>query len=203
MKLSKLNICLLLLFFLVFSVYATTGIHEIGHGMSAVYYGCSFSMSYVGFPLPIGITFCEGNDAFFDSLPIKQINWIYIFGPLLVSLFGIILLFFFHIDRIRNDLVLSPLVYFLAFFSLANGFLQSIKSSDLFGLVHNGFNPMYSYIFAIILFLIIIYSIFIFKYVKEAMFSGFSKKEKKMVNILWVAFIIFYFAVYFLLFEII
>ena len=93
--------------------------------------------------------------------------------------------------------MLTLVFYFFAFGCLANGLLQTIKSSDLVLVVEHGFNPIYSYILAAILGILIIYQLFIFKDMLKIVEPSTDKRIIKTLSIIWFILVTLYFVVYF------
>ena len=121
-------------FFILFtSFYFATAVHEIGHAIAYLSYGCQRVNMWVS-PLIVGFTKCyQPNPYYFNS--VNQELIINSAGIAFVSLVGLILLLAYQWLRrhrqTHDRVIMILLTYFFAFAFLLNGFAQLLLSSDI------------------------------------------------------------------------
>ena len=188
--------------FLIFSIYFSTLFHEVGHAIPMYVYGCQIPVPYVT-PFIIGATYCAHPEEDIFREPLLQFEKILILfgGILLISLIGIIFFLLYKFSSyVRESYSLSLFTYFFSFSSLGNGFLQSISSSDLYSLVeYYGFNPVYSYIVAIILGILMVWLLLDFKKLLRRVEPRIKDKSIERINIIWIFLVLIYVGGYLLL----
>jgi len=152
-----------IIFVFIVSIYIATMFHEIGHAITAIYYGCRFPSPSVIITIH-GFTWCNFPDNWYSSLSPSNLSIFTLSGPLFVSLTG---LAFFILCRksnyIKKHWVLAFIFYCLTFNFLLNGSLQFILSGDHSILINSGINQIYLWIIGSFLLLILSYHAIKFK----------------------------------------
>lgn len=194
---EDVNKIVLAVFILIVSVYFSTAVHELGHVLVDFTNGCKAPFAWISFPIPIGYTDCEFPENFHDNLTNMQDIYLLGAGPVFAALIGLILLLLYNMKFTNNYPSLSLIFYFFSFSAISNGFLQMATSNDLDGMVEQGFNPIYFYIIALILGIVIIIQLWMFKGLIKRVSPKTNIKWVKRWQWSWIVLVCLYFVIYF------
>lgn len=204
MNLDLKNKLFLSVFVLFVSIYLSVAIHEIGHTIVIyVLKVCEQPIfPSVGVLLPVGNTFCDGNDIKLATPFVRTL--VYISGLSFVSFFGLLLFTVYKCGKnIRAHYITATIFYFLSITCVINGLLQLFSGYDVIALVELGYQRKYFILSGIILSIFFIYQAWDFKKLIRIIHPAIKNNSVIIWQTAFITFLILYFSGYLILVQLI
>jgi|TARA_Y100000310_G_C20533092_1_gene739496 hypothetical protein len=153
----------LVIFIFILSIYAATMIHEVGHVVAYSFLGCNSPVPFVRIDITGG-TYCASPENWGEDLTNLEDLFATVSSLIFVSLVGLLLLLGYKYSKfIKKHYILSIIFFSLAFNCFLNGFLQSLYGNDLSEIWALGVSSFYTYLFAGLVGVLLIYTTSQFK----------------------------------------